>query len=218
MLIGVQKRFVFIANSKTASTSIEAALIGHAEIARGGGAHRKHLRMAQILREYDFLFGQKAYAPETFFKFGVMRDPIDWIFSWYRFRRGNKVSNPLPEETTFEEFWARKDWNILNAKGQKRLQCDFFTDSKGELLADYIIPHHDLAEHFAGIATALGIESGLPRTNVSRIPKSADRGIDARLEEELRDFYAEDYALFERLDEINARGKDVLQETRARAA
>lgn len=32
MLIGVKKRFVFIANSKTASTSIEHSLVGQAEI------------------------------------------------------------------------------------------------------------------------------------------------------------------------------------------
>ena len=90
MLIGVKKRFVFVANSKTASTSIEKALVPHAEIQRGGGSNRKHIFLRAGLREYGFLFERKKYAADTFFKFGVMRDPVEWIQSWYRYRRATR--------------------------------------------------------------------------------------------------------------------------------
>ena len=108
MLIGVKKRFVFIANSKTASTSIEHSLVGQAEIQRGGGPQRKHIYLRDALPEYDFLFGRDGYGIESFFTFGVMRDPVSWIQSWYRYRCGNKVESPLPAGMSFGEFWALK--------------------------------------------------------------------------------------------------------------
>ncbi len=205
MLIGVKKRFVFVANSKTASTSIEKALISDAEINRGGSPQRKHITMAQALRIYDFLFDQPAYGPETFFKFGVMRDPMDWIQSWFRFRKGNKVANPLPPDLTFEEFWQNRDWNIQRADGSKFLQRGYFTDKAGRSIVDVIIPYHDITSHFAKIAEVLDVQNALPRSNVSNLSKN-DGGLPKALIEEMRDFYAPDYELLNQVDDINRTG------------
>lgn len=209
MLISVRKRFVFVANSKTASTSIEQALSTHAEIMRGGTAQHKHISMREALREYAFLFDQPAYAPDTFFRFGVMRDPIDWIQSWYRYRRGNKVANPLPQDLSFEEFWARKDWNIQRANGKKHLQRDFFVGADGTVLVDCIIPYREIGTQFGAICDALGIKSTLPRKNVSNIQ---DTGTDLSddLKAEMTAFYAEDYALLDQVAELNSAGMEKL--------
>ena len=215
MLIGVQKRFVFVANSKTASTSIEAALMKHVEIHRGGTPQHKHIRLRDVLVEYDFLFGQPEYAPETFFKFGVMRDPIDWIGSWFRFRKGNDVHHGLPAEMTLAEFWEKADWNRYFKTGDGRTprhQRLHFEAEDGTLLADYIIPYHELGAHFGKICDALGLESPLPRKNVSKVAEPPEA--DAALLAEMRDFYAEDYALFDRLEEINRAGLARLAATR----
>lgn len=212
MLIGVEKRFVFIANSKTASTSIEKALIAEAEIHRGGPDRRKHILLRETLKEYRFLFGRKKFAPDTFFKFGVMRDPVDWIQSWYRYRLKNKVHHPLPEGTTFEEFWQD---NVRRAEKKKRkiLQRAYFTRRNGELLADYIIPYHELAEHFNMIAPELGVAKTLPHANASKVKNLENAPSDA-LVEEIRDYYLKDYELFDRLAEINAAGMEHLKRTR----
>ncbi len=210
MLIGVRKRFVFVANSKTASTSIVGALGGHAEIMRGGTPQNKHIHMRDALREYDFLFGQPDHAPDRFFRFGVMRDPIDWIQSWHRYRRGNKVERQLPEDMSFEDFWARKDWNIKRLNGQKNLQSDFFLDTNGQVLVDYIIPYQDIAPHFEKISTALGVKNPLPQRNVSRI-KRTDVKLAETLQAEMTEFYADDYALLDRIADINTVGAQKLQ-------
>jgi hypothetical protein len=212
MLIGVEKRFVFVANSKTASTSIERALLQHAEIHRAGTPQRKHIPLRTALREYRFLFGRKKYAPETFFKFGVMRDPADWIQSWYRYRKGNTVAHPISKETTFEDFW--KDWLAKPEKPkQKRQQKKFFVKVDGNLIADYIIPYPELDSHFATITNGLGIEAQLANHNVSKIKSLDDSLSDATLTE-IRTHFAEDYALFNRLNEINEQGLEHLQATR----
>lgn len=216
MLIGVEKRFVFIANSKSASTSIEKALMVHAEIHRGGTPQRKHILLRATLRDYDFLFGREGYGAGGFFKFGVMRDPAEWIQSWYRYRMGNKVAHRLAEGTSFESFW--KDWVAQAGRpGKKRLQSNFFTRRNGTLIADYIIPYPDLENHFATIMQGLGIDARLPHQNVSKI-RQMDTPPSEALMGEIRDHFAEDYAILARLDQINAQGLKHLHATRPHVA
>jgi hypothetical protein len=209
MLISTEKKFVFIANTKTASTSIEHALMDYAEIHRGGSPARKHIGLYQAYNIYNFLFSQPDHTPDQYFKFGVMRDPLDWIGSWYRYRKGNNVESPLPRGMDFEAFWERKDWNIMRPDGWKYLQRHLFCAPQGgEVLADVIIPYHKVGEEFGKICDAFGIESPLPRKNVSEL---RDAGfIPAHLEDEMRDFYDADYRLWNRLDEINAVGMEKL--------
>lgn len=203
MLIGVDRRFVFVANSKAASTSIEKVLAPFSEIIVAGTPQRKHMLLRDALRAYDFLFGQPGYHPATFFKFGILRDPVDWIHSWYRYRKGNKVDSPLPADMTFEAFWAADDWTKFLPGGKKRLQRDFFTDEAGTVIADCILPYDDLDAQFARICTRLRIKRPLPRENVSRL-SSREAPIPEDLRDEIRAFYAEDYALLARLPGINS--------------
>ncbi|MFA3920784.1 hypothetical protein [Ruegeria hyattellae] len=204
MLIGIDKRFVFAASTKTASTSLEQVLKPHADIFRSGSAQRKHIGLPEIFPTYDFLFSQPGYGPDSFFKFGVMRDPFDWINSWYRYRLGNKVESPLPEGMSFADFWALKDWNILRGDGRKHLQRDMFLGSDGQLMADVIIPYDRLDDMFRDICAELEMPAGLPRANVSRIRET--QSLPDGLEEEIRAFYADDYKLYAELDAINAEG------------
>jgi hypothetical protein len=203
MLIGLEKRFVFIANSKAASTSVERVLAPFSEIIVAGTPQRKHLTLREAIVAYDFLFGQPGYRPESFFKFGVLRDPVEWIHSWFRYRKGNKVESPLPAAMDFAGFWALDDWNKFLAPGRKRLQRDFFIDAEGRVIADFLIPYHDLDAQFAAVCDRLGVKRPLPRENVSRLAPE-EEPIPPALLEELRDFYAEDYDLLARLPKINA--------------
>lgn len=204
MLISVKNKFVFVANTKTASTSIEHALMPHCEIYCGGTPARKHLPMHMIWKEYGFLFNQPNHPSSDYFKFGVMRDPIDWIGSWFRYRKGNKVESPLPDTMPFVDFWKQKDWNIYRSDGTRHLQKDMFIGPKGYLWADMIIPYSKLNSEFSAICDALDIRCPLPRKNVSNLTRNAD--FPANLVAEMKDFYAEDYELWDKLDEINARG------------
>ncbi|CAI8296400.1 MAG: Uncharacterised protein [Hyphomonas sp. TMED17] len=122
MLISISKRFLFIANSKTASTSLSKALRPYAEIERQGSPDRKHVSMGAVLDHYKFLFELPPFAPDTFFRFGVIRDPLDWIHSWYRYRqraKGTRLkassTQDIDENLKAEivEFYAR-DYELIS--------------------------------------------------------------------------------------------------------
>lgn len=214
MLVSFDKRFFFVANTKTASTSIEHALLPFADLYRGGAPARKHVSMHKAISLYPMIFEQKGYEHWRFFRFGVMREPLDWISSWYRYRKGNKVESPLPADMSFAEFWQARDWNIERPAGGPHLQRDMFCGPRGKVIADVIIPYHRIEPMFAEICEALRIPAPLPRKNVSRVQD--DAVIPPELEAEVRAHYAEDYALWAQLDTLNAEGMEKLAKRRRR--
>lgn len=217
MLIGVRKRFIFVANTKTGSTALQSALLPMAEIDHGLSPARKHMRLRTVFSTFDFLFDGRIARRDDFFVFGVMRDPIDWIMSWYRYRRDQTVQDPIPKGMSFAEFCTlRDDFNFRLADGRRNLQSDFFVSPTGEVLADYIIPYADLAQHYARIATALGLPPDLPVRNRSKIRDMPVLSDDLR--GELQDFYAEDYRVLARLEQINAQGAQKLDRIAAQSA
>ena len=214
MLISVSKRFVFVANTKAASTSFEHMLFPYCEIQRAGTPGRKHIPLASILhQEYRFLFENPRYPADTFFKFGIVRDPIQWIGSWFRYRQGNKVAEPLPKEMSFQEFCERKDWNFFN-NGRRYLQSNLFCSESGEILADYLIPYENIETHAKIICGALDIEYTIPRINESLIGPE-HLSISDRLYEHLRDYYKKDYELISQIPELNEAGLQLLHRTAA---
>ena len=211
VLISVKKRFVFVANSKTASTSIEQSLGQVAEIQKSGNPAWKHMPLKTIRKEYDFLFGQEAYPFDSFFRFGVIRDPADWLMSWYRYRRGNDVEKPLPPEMTFEEFWEAGDWNIWRADGTPFDQSVRFLDDNGSPMADMIIPQRRLGDFMPQIFEAFGVQGTLPKANVSKIRK-LDDPLSDDMRAKIRAHYKRDYDLIDRLYDINLRGLQKLSQ------
>ncbi|MEO9895178.1 MAG: sulfotransferase family 2 domain-containing protein [Paracoccaceae bacterium] len=214
MLISVSKRFIFVANTKTASTSIENALLPHGDIIASGTPERRHMPLQKALKSYPYLFNHPDHARQKFFKFGVMRDPIDWIYSWFRYRKGNAVESPLPQDLDFETFWRRQDWNIVRMNGNKHLQLQAFQGRKGNILADLIIPYHRINDIYPDVARLLGVDPGLPQHNVSKLPN--DRDFPEDLQDEMRAFYEEDYALWDTLEELNEKGMQKLERRAAR--
>lgn len=189
MLISVKKRFIFIANSKTASTSIETALIPFAEINRVGSPQRKHISWQEARKEYNFLFNNPAYSPKNFFKFGVVREPVDWVVSWYNYRSGNdKIESTLPSNISFEEFWCSNDWV------KKRTQKNHFLNVNGECIFDLIIPHEKVKKAFPSVVKYLKLgKVTLPHENSSPVKKIIRNDLDPKLISEINGYYQQDF-------------------------
>jgi hypothetical protein len=189
MLIGVTKRFVFIANSKAGSTSIESVLSEHAEIRLSGSPQQKHMAWRNVRKKYASLFDQPDCAPETFFRFGVVRDPVEWALSWYTYRRSRKKGG-IPAGTTFEAFWKTPDW--IKNKSQRA----HFVDEDGVCRFDLILPLEALGDTFPVLSRALGVNHGIvPVKNRSKegLPRS---DIPEQLIREINEHYRDDLVFY----------------------
>lgn len=197
MLISLSKRFVFISNSKTASTSFEKVLDPYAEIRLRGTGKRKHATWSAVREEFHFLFDHPHYRPESFFRFGVIRDPVEWFVSWYNYRMGlSKEKSGLPAGTTFAQYWHMNDWTKMRADGGKHLQKAHFVDADGRCTFDLVMPMDMLKEYEAALFARIGVDERLPVSNKSKSVFSSSQIPDA-LSAEIRDFWQEDYEFIE---------------------
>ncbi|WP_284486471.1 hypothetical protein [Sedimentitalea xiamensis] len=95
---------------KSGTTALEAALRNHAQFQVGGTPRWKHLNYCEFKEIFGDYFERQGCEI-----FGVMRDPIDTMISWYRFRARDELLETRPQmstkDRTFDEFvtgWSEK--------------------------------------------------------------------------------------------------------------
>jgi hypothetical protein len=165
MLISLDYKFIFIANLKTASTSIENALRSFSEIALIESQFEKHAPMSEIERRFAWVFDIVQLS--ELFKFGVIRDPADYVLSIYNSHADQKFASDPTLYTrgiSFSEFRTR--WAETNAD-QLLPQYNRFLRRDGTFGMDYVVSYNKLVDGFRFITKKLNISATLERINAS---------------------------------------------------
>ncbi len=194
MLGFVAPRLVLLSVPKTGTTALEGALASRAEIVLRARPEIKHLTMSQYnLRIQPLL----ANIPGPRFRVAaVLREPISWLGSWYRYRqRPQNLGKPNSTiGISFEGFvqdYLSDDRPPYAALGR---QSGFIAPAPGKRGPDMLFQYERMDELLRYFETALDCKLSLRRVNVS---PSADLGLSPRTEAQLREALAEDYALWE---------------------
>jgi hypothetical protein len=188
MLISLSHKFIFVANLKSASSSIERALGRYAEFRASKTNWGKHDDLTTISKKFRWV---RKYVPsKEFFVFGVVRDPVDFILSLYNFHTspgfdGKKHSSKgLPFDKFWHE-WCPRSW-------QARPQHLRFTDKHGQFQISHVIRFADLETEFPQICAKLSVQAVLPQVNISPVVLSR---ADLTTEQisQIEERYADDY-------------------------
>ncbi len=188
MLLSLSRRFIFVANLKSASSSIERAVGRYAEFKVSETRFGKHDTLSAISNKFNWV---RKYVPyEDFFVFGVIRDPVDFVLSLYNFHNldGFDGKPHSAKGVPFDEFWngwCKRSW-------QAKPQHERFSDRHGRFRVSHIIDFADLSSEFPKVCGRLGVEATLALTNKS--PQVLTR--NDLLERHLREItahYAADY-------------------------
>lgn len=174
MLLSLTKKFLFIANLKTASTSIERVLSPHAEIRLTQSRFGKHQSFSEFAERFKWILN--CVNVNELFIFGVMRDPTDYVLSLYnshrveQFRDTPKLYTGNMDFSQFIEQWVPKNADQL------RPQYSRFTSAEGRIVANLILSFDRLAEGMPLVAEKLQIKEllNLPKSNPS--PSGIGRG------------------------------------------
>ncbi len=136
-------------------------------------------------------------AGEEFSVTALMREPRDWLGSWYRYRQRDDMSNPArsTKDMTFDEFviayCSDNPPEFANVGSQAR-----FLHPKNGKGVDHLF-RYDQIDHFVEfLEDRLGCEIILPRLNVS---PSGETNLSAKTERKLQNFAANDFALYQSL-------------------
>lgn len=189
MLIFWDQRLVFLATPKAGSTAIEVALEPLASLAMQRPPEMKHADAARFHRHiHPWL---REMTTDHFTTVALMREPIEWLRSWYRFHLRDEHETGEHDGTSFEDFTRRyldQPESVTQGIGT---QSAFLTS--GEVPVDRIFRYEDMADFTHFLDERLGCEIILPRINV---PPSADVSLSPVTEAELRRALGPDFALY----------------------
>jgi hypothetical protein len=193
MLLSLSRKFIFVANLKSASSTIEAALAPRAEIRFTQTQFGKHDGLSAISHKFAWV---KRYVPyEDFYVFAVVRDPVDYLLSLYNSHNKDEFDGKIhsTKGMSFDEFlgvWCGRSW-------QAKPQHLRFTDSHGRLKLSHLVLYDDLADEFGQICMRLKL-GGIALGHKNPSPAVLTRGdLTAAQLAQVRQRYAEDYAWLE---------------------
>lgn len=86
MLVFMKEKLVFLSVPKTGTTAFQTALGPRADIVVSNPPELKHAPLYRYNRFFRPMF-EKACKIEDMETLAVMRHPVDWLGSWYRYRQ-----------------------------------------------------------------------------------------------------------------------------------
>jgi hypothetical protein len=174
MLISNRHNFIFFANPKCASTTFEADWRRHSDLAITGTKCGKHFSPLQASKRLAFVFERIGRPPEAFFRFGIIRDPIDRAISWYNYSQRNLSVLPSKEKALhdFQVIIRRQAEQFKNKAAHKGPQAAFFCTPSGQLNVDYLIALPQLTDAIHQLKKALGIRGTSQKTAPKRRNRS----------------------------------------------
>lgn len=166
MLVFWEQRLVILATPKTGSTAIQAALESLASLAIQRPPSLKHTDVLQYRRFIGPYLESAAGA--SFTLVALMREPRDWLGSWYRYRQRDDIPDH-PASTRdidfdfFVQAWCDDPQPEYAAVGS---QAAFLSTGDGKGV-DRLFRYEEIDAFVAFLEDRLDCEVILPRLNVS---------------------------------------------------
>lgn len=193
MLIFWDQRLVFLATPKAGSSAVEVALEPLAAVTMQRPASLKHMSAKHYLAHLAPYFA--AQTGEKFTTVALMREPIDWLRSWYRFRARDDFEAPdhpmrgRSFEAFAQDYMGSPRPDHANIGTQSAVLCD----EAGAPLVDRIFRYEDIDAFVHFLEDRLDCAITLPRVNV---PPAANVKLSAATEAALKLAMAEDFRLY----------------------
>lgn len=195
MLVFWKQKLVFLAVPKTGTSAYEAALTPIASMVVNDPPELKHAPVYRYNRFFRPMF--EKVGAENMELLAVIREPISWLGSWYRYRQ-RPFLDGRPTSTkgiSFDEFcdaYAKGDRPPFANVGS---QSKFIEPRPNGVSVTHLFKYENQAGLIGFLEDRLGVALELPRTNVS---PQRDLGLSEETEAKVRRKCAEDFSVWER--------------------
>lgn len=196
MLVFSQARLVFLSVPKTGTTAWQAALEHHAAMVVRDPPELKHAPVFRYNRFFRPALEKFLGGPLTVL--AVMREPIDWLGSWYRYRRRAALDGAAnsTQGISFDEFVSAYCTGRPPAYARVGSQAKFLEPHRNGTRVTHLFRYEDQAGFRAFLEERLGTTITTATENISpEMPLS----LTARSKARLRETHAEDFALWENI-------------------
>lgn len=198
MMVFFKERLVYLAVPKTGTTALQAALYNRAAVIFRDPPGLKHTNARGFDRKYRSLFERSDLRPlETC---AVMRDPVDWLGSWYRYRQ-RPALNGHPNSTRevsfdhFVEAYLQEEQPPFAKLGS---QGRFLTNGTRAKAVDYLFRYENMGSFIEFLEDRLGSKITTERMNVS--PKT-NFALSPEVLQRLRTGLELDYRLYDSIQD-----------------
>lgn len=199
MLVFWDQRLVFLATPKAGSTAVESALDPLASFSMQRPEAMKHLSAADYHAHLAPLL--RLRGGDDFTTVALMREPVSWMQSWYRFRLRDDRDDPDHPMIgrSFEAFVADYLADAPPPHAQLGSQSDFLTDGSGQLLVDRLFRYEDIDDFVHFLEDRLDCIITLPRVNV---PPAVNVGLSDPARDRLRARLQDDLRLYDSIPRV----------------
>lgn len=167
MIVFIKEKLVILSAPKTGTTSLQAAPEPHASIMFRDPPGVKHVNLGKYQRQIRDLLENLADGPlETF---GIVRQPLDWMGSWYRCRQRDQLKGHKNSThgIAFDEL-------LMSYMSDDRPHCArvgdqarFYKPRPNDKPIDHLFQYEQLDQAVAFLENRLGRTFHLPHKNVS---------------------------------------------------
>ncbi|MFN3847058.1 MAG: hypothetical protein ACK4RZ_14715 [Paracoccaceae bacterium] len=196
MLVFWEQRLAILATPKTGSTAIEAALESLAALSIQRPPVLKHTNVARFHRFVGPYLEAAAGGPFTVV--ALMREPRDWLGSWFRYRSrddildGAKSTQGMSFDTFVKAWCALPRPTFADVGSQAQ-----FLKGADRQKPDKIFRYENIGQFVDFLEDRLDFQIFLPQLNVSpKAPLNLSTGTLNRL----KTVAAEDFELYDSLD------------------
>lgn len=194
MLVFSKARFVLLSVPKTGSTAYEAALADHAALVVRAPPDLKHAPVFRYNRFFRPMIERFFEAP--FDVVAVMREPLDWLGSWYRYRRRPELCGQAnsTRDHSFDAFVSAYCTGDPPAFARVGSQSKFLEPQRNGTRVTHLFRYEDQAGFQRFLETRLGTPVAPPYVNRS---PGGSLALTPRTEARLRRKFSSDFELYD---------------------
>jgi hypothetical protein len=194
MLVFFKERLAFLSMPKTGSTAYQSALKPRADLVIEGPPLLKHAPVYRYNRFIRPMFLNVCDAEMELM--AVMREPVSWLSSWYRFRQ-RPFMKDKPNSThgiSFDDFVLGYMKGKRPGFAEVGNQLKFLERQPNGTGITHLFRYEDQPRLRSFLEDRLEIKFDLARENVS---PDFEVSLSAEVEERFHRKYAEDFALYD---------------------
>lgn len=156
MLLFFKQKLVLFSVPKTGTTALEAAALPYASATILDPPGMKHVSVSRYQAQLAPFFEARGKQPHE--TMAIMREPIDWLGSWYRYRRRDQIKGK-PNSTadvSFAEFVEAWLLDTPPAFAQIGAQARFLGTDTAQIGVDHLFRYDQMDQAVAFLEQRLG--------------------------------------------------------------
>jgi hypothetical protein len=193
MMVFYRARLALLSVPKTGTTALQSALRPHADLVISDPPELKHAPLYRYNRWLRPMYERVCDAELEVV--AIMREPISWLGSWYRFRQRPHLDG-RPTSTkgmSFDEFVTDYCRGKRPPHANVGSQAKFLEAQPNGCRVTHLFAYEALAPFHAFMQDRTGLRIETQRENVS---PAGDLSLSANTEEKLKRKHPEEFALY----------------------